>query len=78
MSRSHKKHPVTGWTCADSDKVGKVVDHRRYRAYARSRANLEHWDFIAPRSIKENPYDWPKDGKVYWTDVSNRKKMMRK
>ncbi len=78
MSRSSKAKPHGGWTTAASDKPGKVIDHRRYRKYANDLANVDDWDHIAASKIKEDPYNWPKDGKQYWPEGCRDHKFMGK
>lgn len=78
MTRSRKKNPGGGCTGATSDKCGKVADHRRYRHYANNLTNEIDWDTINDHRHKENPYDWPKDGKIYWLGWLRDLKFMRK
>lgn len=71
MSRSRKKSPVTGWTCAASDRVYKVLQRGKERTAlrnllaeakklgddgARAEVALKRWSI----------YESPKDGKVWW------------
>jgi len=80
MSRSYKKHPGGGWTCSESDKPGKKMDHRRYRHYYKDKIRHEEYDDIEPPEYKENPWNWPKDGKQYWPEgkTYNNGEWMRK
>jgi hypothetical protein len=78
MSRSHRKIPKRGWASADSDKPGKVAAHRQYRNYANGLANEYTWDFINNRKHKENPYNYPKDGKTYWPEKAKDYKWIGK
>ena len=72
MSRSYRKHPGFGITCASSDKPGRKMDHRRYRHYYKDRIRHEDYDNIEPPNVKENPYNWPKDGHQYWLGATDR------
>lgn len=78
MSRSRRKTPRWGFTTAESEKSCKVIAHRRYRHYADTLANEQDWDFINDRRIKENPYDYAKDGKTYWPEGIKDYRMMGK
>jgi hypothetical protein len=78
MTRSRKKNPFSGYTSSESDKPGKVSAHRSYRGYANQLSTENNWDYICDRKLKENPYDYPKDGKQYWPEGRNDRKFMRK
>lgn len=78
MSRSYKKNPGGGFTTEMSDKKGKIVDHRRYRHYYKNMIRHEKYDEIEPPEYKENPWNWPKDGKQYWPEGKNDWTWMRK
>lgn len=80
MSRSYKKHPGGGITTAMSDKPGRKTDHRRYRHYYKDRIRHEDYDNIEPPNVKENPWNWPKDGHQYWSEGKtwNNGEFMRK
>jgi len=76
MSRSHRKHSITGHTTSESDKWYKRFFHRKERARVRnllSHCQYEELEF-------ELPYDdWsaPKDGKKYF-DREEFPELMRK
>ncbi len=78
MSRSHKKNPGGGHTTSMSDKKGKVIDHRRYRHYANARVRDGRWDEVDINKVKENPWNWPKDGKQYWPEGRYDREFMGK
>lgn len=71
MSRSYKKNPCGGITTSMSDKPGKKIDHRRYRHYYKEMIRHENYDDIEPPEYKENPWNWPKDGKQWWHEKNN-------
>ena len=78
MSRSRKKMPVTGITCAESDKPFKVAEHRRERRHVAVQLHVNP-DDAAPRLHPApfgNPWAAPKDGKQIWT--KNQDKARRK
>jgi hypothetical protein len=80
MSRSYRKTPVFGMTTSKSDKPGRKIDHRRYRHYYKDKIRHEEYDDIEPPNHKENPWNWPKDGKQYWPEAKtwNGGEYMRK
>lgn len=78
MSRSYKKHPGGGITTSVSDKTGKVMAHRRYRHYYKDKIRHEEYDDIEPPEYKEEPWDYPKDGKQYWPEGVDDYRWMRK
>ena len=64
MSRSRRKTPICGITTAESDKPGKVADHRRLRR--RNRQRVAHgMEPLHEREVSD-PWGWPKDGKAYY------------
>lgn len=80
MSRSYKKHPGGGITTSLSDKPGKKIAHRQYRHYYKEKIRHEEYDNIEPRCYKENIWNYPKDGKQYWSEGEtwNNGEWMRK
>lgn len=72
MSRSYRRNPWFGHTTSESDKPGRKIDHRRYRHYYKDKIRHEEYDDIEPPNYKENPWNWPKDGKSYWSDASEK------
>lgn len=62
MSRSRRKTPITGMTCAKSEKADKQAAHRRTRVAAR--CMLARGDEAPPPvRLTENPWSYAKDGK---------------
>ena len=65
MSRSRKKHPITGMTTAETEKEFKQQEHQRERANIRTA--LANFDADAeplphPKEFGD-PWNGPKDGK---------------
>lgn len=77
MSRSRKKSPVTGFTCAKSDQPWKAKAARMFR-HAASQTLRQGADALLPekRWAVVNPWDAPKDGKQRLSDTNT--KWMRK
>lgn len=75
MSRSRRKAPVSGNTCAESDKPYKICEHRRERRVVRS-ALLSGREAPAPKEFG-NPWDAPKDGK-HWVRAKLTPSILRK
>lgn len=65
MSRSRKKHPITGFTTADSDKSFKQQEHSRERAAIRDALRTDKEVLPHPKGFGD-PWDSEKDGKLYW------------
>jgi hypothetical protein len=83
MSRSRRHTPAFGY-CADSDKYGKMLMHRKWRVDLRlalavgDYERAEYDDYSASHC---NVWSWAKDGKGYWPaepDNPDWQKMMRK
>jgi hypothetical protein len=81
MSRSFKKHPIIGNSCAESEKKDKVRAHKKFRRKSKVKVNkidtntLLHGDFwddepevVLPEKLEEvsNVYNFAKDGKQYF------------
>lgn len=71
MSRSYKKTKIFGNTSSSSDKLGKKINHHKFRQATR----------LALINDKEPPYilnalytesQFPKDGKHYWANATKR------
>lgn len=76
VSRSRKKHPITGITCARSDKPFKVSEHRAERRAVRQAV---HVGTEPPHSLEYgNPWASPKDGRTDWTGSDYERKARRK
>jgi hypothetical protein len=75
MSRSRKKVPITGITCAETDKPFKQQEHQRERSRVRDALKTEKELLPDPKQFG-NPWAAPKDGKQIWT--TNQEKAKRK
>ena len=72
MSHSRKRHPVTGNTCAESEKAWKRLAHRAYRAAVRQA-------LTAGRELPElrevsSTWTAPKDGKQWAREATEEAK----
>ena len=66
MSRSRKKTPVHGMTCASSDKLWKRESHKRLRAHeTRLKRRMEYEEDIPEERALTSVWSSPKDGKTY-------------
>lgn len=75
MSRSRKKHPITGTTCAETEKKFKQQEHSRERARVRDALKTEK-EILPHAKEFGDPWDGPKDGKLIWSknlDKAKRK-----
>jgi len=75
MSRSRKKHPVTGMTTSETEKEFKQQEHQRERSAVRDALNSDKEILPHPKEYG-NPWSGPKDGKYFWTE--NKEKAKRK
>lgn len=75
MSRSRRRTPITGMTCADSEKADKQFGHQRTRVAIRC-AMARDAEALPDRRGTENPWDYAKDGKK-WRGNADAK-LMRK
>ena len=75
MSRSYRHTPITGITVAESDKLFKVLEHRRERR-AVNVALTTNGDLPSPKAFG-NPWASEKDGKAFF-DAARHPKLMRK
>ena len=68
MSRSRRKTPVTGVTCAESERYDKQLWHRRFRRAVS--VSIRAGDEVMPhvRDVSD-PWKFAKDGKTYWGPV---------
>ncbi len=73
MSRSRKKHPITGNTTAETDKPFKQQEHQRERSAVRDALKTEKE--VLPH-VKEfgDPRGSAKDGKTIWTENQDKAK----
>jgi len=71
MSRSTRRTPVFGIASAASDKPAKRESNRRFRRITREA--LKH-DHEPPHDLNmvSDPWDFPKDGKLYWFQATAR------
>lgn len=78
MSRSRKKHPITGITGAETEKEFKQQEHQRERARVRTvLANFDADGEVLPDSREfGDPWNGPKDGKRVWK--RNTRKALQK
>jgi hypothetical protein len=65
MSRSRRRTPITGITCAKTDKPFKKAEHQRERTAVRHALASGSDDLPDPKKFG-NPWAAPKDGK-YWS-----------
>ena len=66
MSRSFKKHAITGVTTARSEKYDKTLDHKRKRVELRESVAKEDWEKAEVDKKRLHEY-FSKDGYVDWT-----------
>ncbi len=81
MSRSKRKNPIFGFTCAKSEKKDKQLANRKFRRITKE--NIRNFNFEeAPVYLKQivSYWDFAKDGKHYWKkgEVYENGKYMRK
>lgn len=67
MSRSRKKKPITGITCAETEKEFKQQEHSRERAHVRDALKTDKEVLPHPKQFGD-PWHGPKDGKQIWSD----------
>jgi len=77
MSRSRKKHPITGITTAETEKEFKQQEHRRERAAVRDALQTEKELLPHPKEFG-NRWSGPKDGRTDWTGLWLEEKAKRK
>ena len=76
VSRSRRKTPIFGFTCAESEKRDKVIAHRRERRAVRV-AIASDADLLPVTRDVSNENRFAKDGK-HWSGGLRRSKWMRK
>lgn len=64
MSRSYRKTPICGYTCAESEKQDKRVANRKFRRESRVAIRKGKEPPISLKQIS-NVWDFAKDGKQY-------------
>lgn len=75
MSRSRKKHPITGITNAESDKEFKQLEHQRERSRVRDALKTEK-EVLPHHKEFGDPWNSDKDGKTIWKtdqEIAKRK-----
>jgi hypothetical protein len=77
MSRSRKKHPITGITTSETEKEFKQQEHRRERAAVRDALQTEKELLPHPKEFG-NRWSGPKDGRFDWTGLDHEEKAKRK
>jgi hypothetical protein len=75
VSRSHRKHPICGITCAESEKQDKRLLNRRVRRVNRQRLHADKEP--AQRNQLYDPWTMDKDGKQYF-DPTRFPELLRK
>ena len=76
MSRSHRKTPIHGITCAASEKSDKAASHRKIRHAVRI-AVAKDAPVLPQEKELTNPWSMAKDGKVVFDPAANPE-LMRK
>ncbi len=73
MARSRKHTPISGITCATTEKWAKQKNHRRERRRVRSVLATQPEPDVLPHTRElSDPWTMPKDGKRYWTAAGLR------
>lgn len=70
MSRSYKKTPIVGHTTCRSERLDKIIWHKRWRAQERLKlSSFNHLDdhTTVDRREVSNPWSMGKDGKQYFS-----------
>lgn len=74
MARSRKQTPVSGNTCANSEKADKLAAHRRERRKVRQTLHVEPESEVLPLTREvSNVWAFAKDGKHYILTVAGKK-----
>ena len=73
MSRSRKKHPITGITLAETEKEFKQREHQRERSRIRDALRTGKEVLPHPKEFGD-PWDGPKDGRVTWSHDQDKAK----
>lgn len=70
MSRSKRRNPFCGHTCASSDKIGKQEANRRFRKQGRMKLQEGRYEelWFTPKQ-SGGPWEFPKDGKQDFRDL---------
>lgn len=80
MSRSRKKHPITGMTTAETEKEFKQQEHQRERARVRTAlADFDAEGDALPHTKQfGDPWSGPKDGRRYHGGTNYEKEAKKK
>lgn len=75
MSRSRKKKPIVGITCANSEKFDKVTAHRRERRAVNAAIDVdpESAELLHEHEFSD-PWTYAKDGKQIWDEPKGYRK----
>ncbi len=65
MSRSYRRHPITGHTQALSDRPGKRLASRRFRNAVHRALRAGSWQVLPHPREFGSPWSFPKDGKTW-------------
>ena len=76
MSRSRKKHPITGVCICRSEKPWKQIANRTLRRH--HKWAVRKGEVLPLMREVSNIYTWGKDGKHDWTGSEYEKKARRK
>ena len=68
MSRSRRKTPMTGTTCAESERYDKRIWHRRFRRAVTSAISGDKEVMPHVRDVSD-PWRFAKDGKTFWGQI---------
>jgi hypothetical protein len=71
MSRSRRHSPVCGFAVCRSEKLYKVYEHRRLRVALHKALSHDDW-YRAEYDVRENPWNWGKDGAQHGWDRNRR------
>ena len=81
MSRSFKKHPVTGITCAESEKKDKEFANRKLRRKTKhmiQEAVYNDEKILPEQKDTSDTWEFNKDGKRNWKGTEYEKRARRK
>jgi hypothetical protein len=77
MSRSYKKHPITGMTTAESEKYDKQLANRKLRRKQKNAIRTKKEVLPQLKEVSNN-YTFNKDGKHNWKGTDYETKAKRK
>jgi len=77
MSRSFRRTKIFGWTTSKSEKVEKIIIHKKFRRVCKTFIRSCRMSSLLYRFREiSDVWSMSKDGKYYWRDAP--KKYMRK